>query len=120
MCDVRLRTTTTPVAVVVVCLTFAGCGGSADGWGVQGRLAKVFSGLPNGQSKEQVVEVLGQPARESEVFELPQPEGFESMFAQAKNSGASSFLYWDTGVDEVAVVGLNEHGRVVFKCRAGT
>ena len=119
MCNVGPRTVTT-VAAVAVWLTFAGCGVSAGGWGVQGRLAKEFAGIPNGHSKEQVVAALGQPARESGVFELPQHEGFESMFEQARNSGASIFLYWDTGVDEVAVVGLNEHGRVVFKCRAGT
>ena len=107
------------IAVSVAGLAVSGCVPS-DGWGAQGRLAKAYAAIANGQSKEQVIASLGRPARESEAFQLPQHEGFEATFIQAKNSGASSFLYWDSGVDEVAVVGLNEEGRVVFKCRAGT
>ena len=107
------------IAAVVAALSLSGCI-SADGWGFGGRLAKAYAGIANGQSKEQVVASLGRPVRESESFQLPQREGFEANFVHAKASGASSFLYWDSGVDEVAVVGLNDQGRVVFKCRAGT
>ena len=96
------------------------CTGGVEGWGVQGHLAKRFAAIANGDTKDQVLVALGTSARESTTFELPQREGYEALFAQSAESRASTFLYWDTGIDEVAVVGLNESGQVVFKCRAGT
>jgi hypothetical protein len=115
----QLRRSNLSISAVVAGLALFGCV-AAGGWGVQGRLSKAYAGIAIGQSKEQVIASLGRPARESEAFQLPQNEGYEAIIVQAKNSGASTFLYWDSGEDEVAVVGLNEQGRVVFRCRAGT
>jgi hypothetical protein len=96
------------------------CNGFVGEWGFLDSFGKKFQEVQTGHSKAQVVGAVGPPARESTVFHLPQREGYEALFQQAGESHASSFLYWDTGVDEVAVVGLDESGRVVFKCRAGT
>ena len=81
---------------------------------------KRFAQLELGVTRENVVGSLGKPQRDEATLHLPQAEGYESEYERAKASGATSFLYWETGVDEVAVVGLDANGRVVFKCIAGT
>ncbi len=98
----------------------SGCDGFVGEWGLLDEFGKRFAAVETGHSRHQVVTAVGKPARESAAFTLPQREGYEPLFQQAQESRASSFLYWDTGVDEVAVVGLDDGGRVVFKCRAGT
>src|SRR5262245_8074835 len=97
-----------------------GCNGFIGEWMILDGFGKRFAGVETGHTRDQVIAAVGSPARESAVFHLPQTEGYEALFREAEESRASSFLYWDTGVDEVAVVGLSEGGRVVFKCRAGT
>lgn len=102
--------------MAVIC----GCNGFVGEWGILDGFGKKFKAVQTGSTKEQVVAAVGPPARESTVLRLPQREGYETLFQEARESHASSFLYWDTGIDEVAVVGLDEGNRVVFKCRAGT
>lgn len=96
----------------------AGCDGFVGEWMILDGFGKSFAAIETGHTRDQVVAALGQPVRESPVFRLPQSEGYEALIREAKESRASSFLYWDTGIDEVAVVGLSDDDRVVFKCRA--
>jgi hypothetical protein len=96
-----------------------GCNGFVGDWGVLDGFGRKFQGVEIRQTRDQVVAAIGQPAREESVFHLPRSAGHEELFQKARESQASSFLYWDTGIDEVAVVGLDESGHVVFKCRAG-
>ena len=96
------------------------CNGFVGEWGLMDGFGARFTQVKPGQSREQVVALLGKPARKSEAFVLPQQEHYEHLFREAAESRAVGFLYWDTGIDEVAVVGLSDDSRVVFKCRAGT
>jgi hypothetical protein len=97
-----------------------GCNGFVGEWTVLDGFSSRFANVQQGQARAQVIGALGTPARESAVFALPQRKGYEPLFEQAVQSHSSTFLYWDTGVDAVAVVGLDADGRVVFKCRTGT
>jgi hypothetical protein len=108
------------VGVLLGVAVTSGCNGFIGDWIILDSVGKRFRAVESGQTREQVVAAVGPPARESSVFRLPQTAGYEAVLREASESRASSFLYWDTGVDEVAVVGLDEGGRVVFKCRAGT
>jgi hypothetical protein len=64
---------------------------------------------------EDAVSRLGKPQREEPTLRLPQPECCASQYDRVKGSGAISFLYWRTGIDGVAVLGLDAGGRGVFK-----
>jgi hypothetical protein len=102
------------------CLLLGACNGFVGDWGVLDGFGARFRGIHTGQTEEQVIAALGVPARESPTLTLPQEQGFEAVLKEATASNASRFLYWDTGIDEVAVVGVSGEARVVFKCRAGT
>ena len=117
---VRQRITSFCPLLALLGLFLSACNGFIGEWTILDGFSSRFSGIENGQTHEQVVRALGTPARESHAFTLPQREGYGPLFEQAAVSRASTFLYWDTGTDEVAVVGLTDGGRVVFKCRAGT
>jgi hypothetical protein len=73
-----------------------------------------------GSSRNDVVFRLGRPQREEAPLQLPESEWSESSAERARASGAVSFLYWETGVDGMAVVGLDSTQGVVFKVIAGT
>jgi hypothetical protein len=79
-----------------------------------------FWQLTLGSSREEAVSHLGKPQRDEPALQLPQPEWYASEYERAKASGAVTFLYWRTGIDGVAVLGLNSSEQVVFKVIAGT
>ncbi len=106
--------------LLAVAVTLSGCNGFVGEWTILDGFGTRFGGIRNGQTRQDVVIALGSPAREGHELTLPQREGYEATFEAATQSRASTFMYWDTGVDEVAVIGLSDAGRVVFKCRAGT
>jgi hypothetical protein len=106
---------------LVVLLTVGGCTGFVGEYGILEGFDGRFAEVKKGQTRQEVLEdVVAPPAREVPTLELPQREGYEHLYDEADSSGAVTYLYWDSGVDEVAVVGLNADGEVVFKCRAGT
>jgi hypothetical protein len=98
----------------------AGCDGFVGEWIILDGFQKTFAHLKLGVSRQDVVASLGKAQREDATLQLPQAEGYESECERAKASGATLFLYWETGVDEVAVVGFDANDRAVFKCTAGT
>jgi hypothetical protein len=103
------------VAILVACTGFVGDVGVLEGF--VGRFAQVEIG----QSSQAALETLvSPPTKESSTLELPQQDGYEQLYEEATGSGATRFLYWETGIDEVAVLGFDEADTVVFKCRAGT
>jgi hypothetical protein len=108
------------IAVTTLATAAAGCDGFVGEWMILDGFQKRFAQLELGATRDSVVASLGKPQREDTALHLPQAGGYESEYERAKASGATSFLYWETGVDEVAVVGLDGKGRVVFKCTAGT
>ena len=116
----KTLTSSRGLSCVIGALLAIGCNGFVGEWGILDGFASRFAKVEPGHTRNQVVATLGEPARESGAFELPQREGYERLFEGAHASRSSRFLYWNTGVDEVAVVGLNEQGEVAFKCRAGT
>jgi hypothetical protein len=118
--SLRRRTTLAGARLALLGALLTACNGFVGEWTVLDGFSSRFAAVQNGQSREQVVGSLGTPARESTAFALPQRKGYESLFEQAVQSHPSTFLYWDTAVGEVAVVGLGDDGRVIFKCRAGT
>ena len=107
-------------AVVAASTILAGCNGFVGEWLFLDGFGAKFAKVQTGQSREQVVALLGKPARKSGSFVLPQREHHEQLYQDAAASHAVRYLYWNTGIDEVAVVGLDAESRVVFKCRAGT
>lgn len=107
-------------ALVIASALLVACNGFVGEWLFLDGFGSKFAKVKSGQSREQVVALLGKPARRSESFVLPQREHYEQLFQEAAESRAVRYLYWDTGIDEVAVVGLDPDSRVVFKCRAGT
>ncbi len=118
--SLRRRTTWAYARLGLVGALLSACNGFVGEWTILDGFSSRFAGVQNGQTREQVVGFLGTPARESTAFALPQRKGYESLSDRAAQSHSSAFLYWDTAVDEVAVVGLGDDGHVVFKCRAGT
>jgi hypothetical protein len=108
------------LALLAACAATYACDGFVGEWTILDGFGARFKGIGPGQTEQQVLAALGAPARESKSLTLPQLEGYEAYVKEAEASRASRFLYWGTGVDEVAVVGLTGDGRVVFKCRAGT
>ncbi len=76
------------LGVAVIC----GCNGFVGEWGILDGFGKKFKAVETGSTKEQVVAAVGPPARESTVFRLPQREGYEALFQEARESHASSFL----------------------------
>jgi hypothetical protein len=115
----RRRITFAWALSAVVGMVLSACNGFIGEWTMLDGFSSRFSAVQNGQTREQVIGALGTPARESGAFTLPQRKGYEPLIEQAAQSRASTFLYWDTGSDEVAVVGLTDDALVVFKCRAG-
>ena len=96
-------------------------GGSSTGPGVLGYwtfytpFQRRFWEVRLGSSRQDAVFRLGKPQREEPALSLPQPEWYAPQYERAKASGAVSFLYWRTGIDAVAVLGLDAGERVVFK-----
>lgn len=106
--------------VVAACMIVAACSGFVGEWLFLDGFGAKWAKVEAGQAREQVVALLGKPARRSAAFVLPQREHYEQLYQEAAASHAVRFLYWNTGIDEVAVVGVDAESRVVFKCRAGT
>jgi len=115
---------TTPTAMLLAVLR-ALFGGSSGEPGVIGNWTfytpwqRRFRELRTGSSREDAVSRLGKPQREEPTLRLPQAAWYASQYDRVKGSGAVSFLYWRTGIDGVAVLGLDASGRVVFKFIAG-
>ena len=119
----RERTRRVPLAAwpaLLGILVLSACNGFVGEWIVLDGFGRRFTRVQKGHARPDVVAELGAPARELPMLQLPQRAGYEAMYEEAQRSSASTYLYWDTGLDEVAVVGLNGRGTVVFKCRAGT
>lgn len=114
------RRTLLLIGVAGLAAAVAACDGFVGEWTVLDGFQKRFAQVKLGVTRENVVASLGKPQREDAALRLPQAEGYEYEYERAKASGVTLFMYWDTGVDEVAVVGLDASGRVVFKCTAGT
>jgi len=73
-----------------------------------------------GSSREDAVFRLGTPQREEDTRQLPRPKWYAQDYERAKAGTAVSFQYWRTGIDGLAVLGLDSSERVVFKVIAGT
>jgi hypothetical protein len=108
------------ICAVGLAAAASGCNACTGDWMILDGFQKRFAELKLGATRQDVVATLGEPQREEATFHLPQAEGYESEYERAKASSASRFLYWQTGVDEVAVIGLDASNQVVFKCTAGT
>jgi hypothetical protein len=115
-----VRRTFLLVGVAGLAASAVGCDGFVGEWMILDGFQKRFAQLELGVTRENVLASLGKPQRDEATLHLPQAQGYESQYERAKAIGATTFLYWETGVDEVAVVGLDANGRVVFKCIAGT
>ncbi len=79
-----------------------------------------FDRIEVGDSRERVVEVLGAPAEETAEFRLAQREGHEQAYAEARASGAETWLLYHGPIDVTYAVGLDADGRVVYKAGGGT
>jgi hypothetical protein len=116
----RARRAILLIGIAGLACAAAGCDGFIGEWTILDGFQRRFVRLELGVTRESVIASLGKPQREAATLRLPQAKAYESEYERARASGATGFLYWDTGVDAVAVVGLDATGRVVFKCTAGT
>jgi hypothetical protein len=80
---------------LLVAAASVACNGFVGEWTILDGFGKRFAGVETGHTRDQVVAVLGAQARESAAFRLPQIEGHEALLRKARESRASSFLYWD-------------------------
>jgi len=69
-----------------------------------------------GHSREQVVELMGQPAEETAAFPLSSAKDR----AEAEERGVQAWLIYRRGPGVTYAIGLAKDGRVVFKARGGT
>ena len=69
-----------------------------------------------GHSREQVVELLGEPDEETAAFPLSSAKDR----AEAEERGVQVWLIYRRGPGVTYAIGLAKDGRVVFKARGGT
>jgi len=73
-----------------------------------------------GMSREEVVEMLGEPDDESPEFHLSQYESFEKEYERAEQSGSEYYCFWYRGIDVTYAVGFDNEDRVTMKALGGT
>lgn len=79
-----------------------------------------FSTVTLGDSKEKVIEVLGEPDAVDIEFRLGQLEGYEDAYERARDSGTKKFAYWFRGIDVVFAIGFDENEKVISMEYGGT
>ncbi|HDY83966.1 MAG: hypothetical protein DRQ65_02105 [Gammaproteobacteria bacterium] len=73
-----------------------------------------YEEIEPGMPESMVVSLLGTPNNRSSEFYLGQKKEFEEAYRRAGESGATNYLIWELGTDEVYTVGFNEEGKVVI------
>jgi len=79
--------------------------------GVHARYEKISEG----ESKNLVVDTLGEPRAKSDEFNLPQRHGFEHIFDAAESSSAVEYYQWINGMNWYYCIGFDSSGAVVIK-----
>lgn len=74
-----------------------------------------YKGISLGESKESVLETLGDPRSKSDQFNLPQRQGFEHLFEGAENSHAVEYYQWINGMIWYYCIGFDSSGSVRIK-----
>lgn len=82
--------------------------------------ARSFETISVGMTKDEVVQKLGRPNDQSEIFHLGQYEGYEKEYERAKGSNSKYYLFWWKGIDITFTVGFDEEDKVVLKASGGT
>ncbi len=105
------------LAVILVGMTFVTDWliTSTENQEFQDRYKEIELGMP----ESMVVSLLGTPNDRSSEFYLGQKEGFEEAYRRAGESGATNYLIWILGTDEVYTIGVNEEGKVAIVEAAG-
>jgi len=76
---------------------------------------KTYNRIQIGTNKEDVIQLLGDPLSKSEIFSLPQRQGFEHFFEAAEQSSAVEYLLWINGMNWYYCIGFDDNGAVVVK-----
>ena len=74
-----------------------------------------YEKISKGESKNSVVDSLGEPRAKTDEFNLPQRHGFEHHFDAAERSSAVEYYQWINGMNWYYCVGFDSSGAVVLK-----
>ena len=74
-----------------------------------------FEKISVGESKQVVLNLLGEPRATSDKFNLPQKHGFEHLFDAAERSPAVEYYQWINGGNWYYCIGFDSTGVVVIK-----
>lgn len=66
-------------------------------------------------TKDEVIQILGEPIETQGTFCLPQRLGFEDLFEAAERSNAVEYLLWINGMNWYYCIGFDSSGRVAIK-----
>ena len=74
-----------------------------------------YEKISKGDTKQSVVDALGEPRAKTDEFNLPQRHGFNHHFDCAERSSAVEYYQWINGMNWYYCVGFDSFGAVVIK-----
>ncbi len=74
-----------------------------------------YEKISKGDTKQSVVDALGEPRAKTDEFNLPQRHGFKHHFDSAERSSAVEYYQWINGMNWYYCVGFDSFGAVVIK-----
>jgi uncharacterized protein YxeA len=86
---------------------------------------EAYNKIEIGDTRQQVIDIMGEPNNESTEFHLWQERGYEKEYAEAEESNATTWLYYLLEPDlmgsrQIAAIGLDSNDIVVYKAKGGS
>lgn len=86
----------------------------------EAEFAGKFEKVKIGESKTNVLSMLGEPNHKDKEFRLGQKEGFEAAYQRAEKSNSSYYLFWHRGIDTVYTIGFDAQEKATITESGGT
>ncbi len=84
------------------------------------QIRRAFKAVRPGMSRHEVVQLMGEPRRQSTEFYLSQYQGFEKEYERAHSSGSAYYLIWNSGFGITYAIGFDTNDKVTMKAFGGS
>ncbi len=78
-------------------------------------MQKAYATIRIGDDKSNLLAAFGQPHRVAPTFCLPQPQGFEQLYEEARRSASVEYYLWINGMNWYYCIGFDSNGKVAMK-----